>query len=305
MSRILVLVFVTVVVCGCKLFSERREGAPESGVGVPGTPGEATAVEVVGVEPRDVEKFVLDEWLDPQNKGDVEGYTRCLAQGFEGTSLDVTGSPTVQSLDEWVERRGKALRRKPVITVEEIEIGDLSDSDSIDVVFNQTWETDSYCDTGRKKLVVGLESGKLKVKKEIMETVTECPWVSVSTLLTFVDGYQRAVKKADTAYLAAHTCIPFTKEFHDYKKEIDALDEIQELSHVPTDVLLVLRAGPQNRIQKVDGVDWEAVLQVKNDDAVIMFGDLEDTDNHTFGFVFEEGAWKYCKHVQELTIPSE
>lgn len=302
MKRITLLVVVAAVAGGCKLFGDSREETEEAIASLPSMPDGPARGRTTEIRVKEVEEFVLESWLDPQNRGDVDGYLASLSKDFVGTVLDTTGNPETLDRDQWVKRRSKALKRRPVITLEELTVKDVSDPESIEVTFDQTWETDTYCDRGSKSLQVRARDDSFVVTREAMQTVQECPWVSMASLLTFVDNYRMAVRKGEAEYLAAHTCIPFVVERLEGEAEA-RIQEIQEVADVPKDLVEDVRPGPRPRKQEIQYTEWEVSVEVMAHDATVFLDAGDGQSSHSFIFVFEEDRWKYCKHVQTVASP--
>jgi hypothetical protein len=186
-----------------------------------------------------------------------------------------------------------------VVTLEEIRVLETADPARMEVEFTQTWQTETYCDTGTKRLVVEHDGEGLRVVEEVMETVSECPWASVASLLTFLDNYRIAVRKDDGEYLAAHTCLPFADETRG-GDETERRESLASLEAVPTGLLARLRAGPAPRRQQVDGARWESTVRVESDAGTVRWQKVQDGELHVFSFAFEDGVWMYCAHEHEV-----
>lgn len=108
---------------------------------------------------------LVDRWLDAQNRGDFEGYTRLYAAGFVGvrrsgaraTRLDRAG---------WIKDRERMFRSKMTVIATDRKVEPLGEG--FRVTLTQTWASGRYKDVGTKELVLVPEEGELRIEREEM-----------------------------------------------------------------------------------------------------------------------------------------
>lgn len=263
---------------------------------------------------RSVEDFIEKRWLEPQMKGNIDGYASLLAQEFEGTVLKSTGEKMTLGRSEWIQRRAKALESRPTITVENLHSRDPG-SGKVVVTFSQSWETGKYCDVGTKVVTLETSGESFLVTKEEMSSVEECPWAAPSTFFTFARNYRKAWRQEDLDYIAAHTCMPFafnsliarggtrSTEEQRYERLGDLIDGsgIRDLLRTVaiTDRPTTHRLGP-------GGCVFEVTAETSGEVAIV---DVATTscdvqESYRLEFSFEDTLWKLCSLRHEVVHPS-
>lgn len=111
-------------------------------------------------------KAVAQAWLDAQNRGDFEAYSKTYATKFFG--IKRVGQRTASYTREgWLKDRERMFKKKMIVSIDAMSV--TTSSQSAAVRFVQTWASGTFKDVGPKQLVIVREAdGSLKIAREEM-----------------------------------------------------------------------------------------------------------------------------------------
>jgi tetratricopeptide (TPR) repeat protein len=183
------------------------DGEPGSGGDAPGLTSAGPAGEPQ-VSPSAVEEFIKSAWAKFQQTGDSKAYEAILADEFTAVSMLRAGKTTEYSKADWLKRRENALSTGIELTVGDFTVTKSTPQD-VETEFSYVWNSDDYCDRGKKRLLLKPADNTWLVVREETLSSEECDFASYSTFRTFVGAFAMALRKKDWPYVNDHTRYPF------------------------------------------------------------------------------------------------
>ena len=114
--------------------------------------------------PQEVEQAV-ERWVSLQNKSDLEGYRALYASKFTGVKRSGERQARFDR-EGWMQDRGKMFEKPFTLAIAGLSI--TSAPQLAIASFEQTWQSDTYRDQGKKRLIFVKEGERLLISREEM-----------------------------------------------------------------------------------------------------------------------------------------
>ena len=235
-----------------------------------------------GVEVRKL----LDNWVAAQNTGDFLVYQTMYAERFTGVRR--SGARVVK-LDRkgWMKDRGRMFSRPMTVRMDDTRITPMGGGAVVD--FTQTWQSGSYHDTGRKRVVMVMDKGALRFAREEMlrSIVEERPLASRGErdpFLMIVEGGVVLSSDVKEAFVKGKPRIVSASAFHHLTAAVD------ERALPPA---LAAWRGRKVRLYNVEGAACEVTIKSLRIDERVSphFGTVEEW-NHLKEGERAAAAWE-------------